>query len=301
MMERGGEFMYRVLHIVGGDDRDIYLKKLLEEKGFTIKLWGFDKLGYEGFDLIKLKEELLKMDYPVLIFPLSGTNVKGEVRDKYSTREILIDEEFFKILPANSLIMIGFARQWFKNYCNIYQINLLEVGEDDELAILNSIPSAEGAIQMAMENSEITIHNSNSLVIGLGRCGMTLARMLKGLDSKVYVYARNKVNLARAFEMGFKPVTSDELDLILPKMDFIFNTAPSLVLPKEKLDKCLNCEVIVDIASAPGGVDFDYAKDKGIKALLAPGLPGIVAPKTAAKILAEVYFKFLGGENYDKE
>lgn len=299
MMEGEVIIMDRVLHIIGGDDRDIYLKKLLEEKGFVIKLWGFDKLGYEEFDLIKLKEQLIKSDYPVLIFPLSGTKVKGEVRSKYSSKEIIIDEDFFKILPANSQIIIGFARQWFKDYCNIYQINLLEVAEDDELAILNSIPSAEGAIQMAMENSEITIHNSNSLVIGLGRCGMTLARLLKGLDSKVYVYARNKVNLARAFEMGFTPVTSQELDEILLKMDFIYNTAPSLVLPKEKLDYCLNCEVIIDIASAPGGVDFDYAKEKGIKALLAPGLPGIVAPKTAAKILAYVYSKFLGGENYD--
>jgi dipicolinate synthase subunit A len=46
--------------------------------------------------------------------------------------------------------------------------------------------------------------------------------------------------------------------------------------------------VIIDLASKPGGTDFRFAERRGIKAILAPGLPGIVAPKTAGRILASI-------------
>lgn len=284
----------RPINIIGGDDRDLYLSSLLRNKGYSVTLWGFDKAGYEGFDLEKLFKRVNHEKDPIFIFPMSGIKENGEVRNKYSLKPIVINELFFSGIPKASFIMIGFATVWFRNLCQKHQIDILEMGEDDELAILNSIPSAEGAIQMAMENSKITIHSSASLVIGLGRCGLTLARMLKGLDSNVYVYARNNIALARAYEMGFIPVKYHLLEETLQKMNYIFNTAPALVLPKEKLDYCRKCEVIIDISSAPGGVDFMYAEHLGIKAILAPGLPGIVAPNTAAEMLASVYPKYFG-------
>jgi dipicolinate synthase subunit A len=51
--------------------------------------------------------------------------------------------------------------------------------------------------------------------------------------------------------------------------------------------------LIIDLASKPGGTDFRYAEKRGIKALLAPGLPGIVAPKTAGQIVANVMAQLL--------
>ncbi len=296
MLKLGGDLRMSIIHFIGGDLRDIYLFELLKKQGYEIStLWGFDKLGYSQFSIKALKNTITKNS--TIIFPMSGTSVSGEVKAKYSTEPIIITEEFFKILPEGTKLLIGYARPWFREYCHKYNIDLLEVAEDDELAILNSIPSAEGAIQLAMENSEKTIHGSKILVIGLGRCGMTLARMLKNLDAKVYVSVRNPANEARAYEMGFTPVMSGQENELLNEFDYIFNTVPNLMLPEEKLKLCTNIEVIVDIASPPGGVDFDFAKNQGIKAILAPGLPGMVAPKTAADILAKVYPKFLRRDN----
>lgn len=286
--------MNRAIHIIGGDDRELYLSKLLLVQGFEVTLWGFDKIGFNKFNLGIIDKRIKDKPNSAFVFPMSGTKETGEVTAKYSSIPIKIGEEFFKVIPKESILIIGFARQWFQSMCLQYGVLLIEVGNDDELAIYNSIPTAEGSIKLAMENSEITIHNSKSLVIGFGRCGLTLARMLKGIDSKVYVYARNEASLARAYEMGFIPVVNSDLVKLLGQMDFIFNTAPAMVLPKELLNLCRNCEVIIDISTAPGGVDFSYAKQIGIKALLAPGLPGIVAPKTAAEILAKIYPKYLG-------
>ena len=51
----------------------------------------------------------------------------------------------------------------------------------------------------------------------------------------------------------------------------------------------------------PGGTDFDFAEKQGIKALLAPGLPGIVAPKTAGQIIANVLCNLLSELTTDRK
>ena len=144
-----------------------------------------------------------------------------------------------------------------------------------------------------MEATSITIHGSNSFVLGFGRTGATLARLLHGMGAKVTVVARQQAQQARIYEMGMRPVTYAELPVRVPEADIIFNTVPDLILSSCILGKVSDEVVIIDLASPPGGTDFDAAKRLGIKALLAPGLPGKVAPKTAGRILAQVIPRLL--------
>ncbi|WP_350345010.1 dipicolinate synthase subunit DpsA [Proteinivorax tanatarense] len=283
-----------VIHLIGGDDRELYLSESLKSKGYTLRLWGFENKGFDKFNLETINKAIKPSDQ--ILFPMSGTNEHGVVKGKYSKVPIVIDESFFLQLPNNTTICIGWARQWFLDLAQKYRCAVKQVANDDELAILNSIPSAEGAIQMAIENSEITIHGSKVLVIGFGRCGITLARKLYGLGAKITIVTRNPVNLARAFEMGFESIHPNQANSYYNNAEIIFNTAPTMVLTKNELDLLKKVEVIIDIASSPGGVDFAYSKKIGVKALLAPGLPGVIAPKTAGKMLGKVLPKFLKEE-----
>jgi dipicolinate synthase subunit A len=172
----------------------------------------------------------------------------------------------------------------------------VDTGEDDELAILNSIPSAEGAILMAMQATPFTIHNSNCLVLGPGRTGLTLVRMLQGLGAHVWGAARKAPGRARLFEMGAMPVDFADLPHCLPQIDIVFNTVPAQVLDRSLVYVLRRTAVIIDLASAPGGVDFVAAAERGIHAELAPGLPGKVAPLTAGRILARVIPRIIEDE-----
>ena len=67
------------------------------------------------------------------------------------------------------------------------------------------------------------------------------------------------------------------------------------------MQKCPHHTLIIDLASKPGGTDFRYAEKRGIKAILTPGLPGIVAPKTAGQILANVLAELLHEDLVNKE
>jgi dipicolinate synthase subunit A len=136
-----------------------------------------------------------------------------------------------------------------------------------------------------MERTDITLHGANVLVLGYGRIGKSLARMLKGIGAKVTVEARKEEDLAWIYDNGYVGVHLDQLNNVLSTQHIIFNTIPHLVLTRERLMKVNRDAVIIDLASFPGGTDFAAARELGIKAYLELSLPGIVAPKTAGKII----------------
>lgn len=277
------------LAVIGGDDREIYLIPELQRLGAKIIGLGLEKspLGNSIEHANSLQEVMEKAD--VLLFPMFGTDERGLVKAKYSNSPVFLDNEALESIPPGVPIFIGWARPALKMAAQIMNIPLIEIAFSDEVAILNSIPSAEGAIQMAMEATNITIHSSQSFVLGLGRTGITLIHMLKGMGAKVTAVARKPSDLARAVEMGVEVTDYSGLVSEIKKADIVFNTVPALILNRNILEEMPRDAVIIDLASIPGGTDFEYAKQLGIKAQLAPGLPGIVAPKTAGKILAQIF------------
>jgi len=273
--------------ILGGDRRQLILIAELVRLGAIIQVIG---LPTEPDTRIRecatVAEAITGSD--VVILPMPGTNDEGKIHAVFSKTPLLLTPEIMERIPKEVPILVGAAKPYLKNLAAAKGRKLIEIAEIDDVAILNSIPSAEGAIQIAMEESLITIHGSNSFVLGFGRCGITLARMLHGLGARVTAIARKSADLARIYEAGYRAITFGELDDIIDEADFIFNTVPAPVLPAGLLKKVKAGVVIVDIASTPGGTDFKAAANLGLKAILAPGLPGKVAPKTAGEILARV-------------
>lgn len=136
-----------------------------------------------------------------------------------------------------------------------------------------------------MENSEITLHGSKCIVLGFGRCGKVLAHMLKGIGADLSVEARSGVDLAYIESYGYHPVPLKDLTDYIGQYDFIFNTIPSLVLDEKRLVGVKEDCLVIELASKPGGIDFEVAKRLGIKVVDGQSLPGKVAPETAAKII----------------
>ena len=167
------------------------------------------------------------------------------------------------------------------------KIKTIDLFSLESLAIKNAIPTAEGAIMIAMEESDKVLFNSNTLVIGYGRCGKILSKYLKAIGSNVSITYRNLTDMAYIEAYGYTPVNILNLKSNLKKYDIVFNTAPSMILNKDMLEEIKKETIIIDLSQAPGGVDYTLAKELGIKALYCPGLPGRVAPFTAAQIIKD--------------
>lgn len=271
------------LTILGGDERSIRLAYLLEEDGFKLKAFGFHEDYMDKSILVDNLEKALK-DSSIVIGPIPLTHDKVFLNTPLYTDNLLL-EDIFKNMKANQIFLAGKLTDEIYHMAKSYNIKAIDLMDREEMSVLNGIPTAEGAIQVAMEQMDIVLHGANALVLGFGRMGKILSKKLKGLDANVYVAARKFKDLAWIESYGYTPVNLTELKDYLSNMDVIFNTIPSMILDEEML-KCINEDtLIVDIASVPGGVDFEKAKELNLKAVWALGLPGKVAPKTAAMIL----------------
>lgn len=274
--------------VLGGDERELILVSELVKMGATVVVAGFpqDKISPGAFRVHTVEEACKEAE--VVILPIPGTSPDGLIRAVYAENNLVLSEKAIQSMAKNALVIIGSARPFLKEWAQVYDFNLIEIIEMDEIAILNSIPTAEGAIQIAMEETPITIHGSKTCVIGFGRTAITLARTLKALGSDVTVVARNPGQLARAYEMGCKRADFSELRDVMNNADIVFNTVPALVITRDILKYTNSNILIIDLATQPGGTDFGAANTYGLKAILAPGLPGKVAPVYAGKILADV-------------
>lgn len=278
--------------VLAGDTRQVVLAECLAEAGARVRAVGLPVTGHEGIDICPdIPSGLTGADSVIL--PVPGVNERGELYSAFPGQPLVLSGEQLSLLPANTPVLTGVARKTLVEMVNQYGLKLIELMKMDDVAVLNSIPSAEGAIQTAMENSDITIHGSKSYVLGFGRTGTTLARKLWALNSRTTVVARNPAQRARAVEMGLKAIDFAGFEARAADADFVFNTVPAMVIDEQVLGSMSPETVIIDLASPPGGTDFIAAEKQGIKAVLTPGLPGRVAPRTAGKILAEVVSRIL--------
>lgn len=164
--------------------------------------------------------------------------------------------------------------------------------EDDALAWFNTVATAEGVICEAISESPVNLHQSRCAVLGYGKCGRSIASRLKGLFCHVSVVTASKEELAQAAASADAVLYLKDLPSFIKTFDFIFNTVPAMVLTSEILARANPSVTVLDIASAPGGTDFEAAKKLSINAKPCPGLPGTYAPLASARAILASIKKF---------
>lgn len=282
-MEQG-----KKIAIIGGDARYLPLIHALNERDYIdIVILGFDKVE-QSYTAVKhaTLDHLLIDDLSAIVLPITGIDNEGNIETMFSTHTIQLSEEWFLKLPKECMVFTGIANDVLKNFCKKAGLQLVELMSRDDVAIYNSIPTAEGAIMLAIQNTDITIHSSNVFVFGFGRVGETTANSFDGLGAKITVVSRDRREIARAFERGYQTLLLENVKDQITQCDILINTIPHPVIGKEILQYLNNQALIIDLASKPGGVDFQYAKARAIETIHALGLPGMVAPKTAGVIIA---------------
>lgn len=281
-------FVEKKISIIGGDLRIVNLAKMLAEDGFEVITYALEK-AEELSNFAKgetLEETILKSEYIVTSIPLSKDG--KIVNTPYSDVKLTIPE--LRNHLQGKKIISGKLDESFRNDSTIECYDILEM---EEYAVLNAIATAEGAIQIAMEEYPKTLSGSNILVMGFGRIGKILAKMLQGIGANVYCEARKETDLAYIKAYGYKPIHLKSLDEHLPKFDIIINNIPVLVLDENRLKRVKKDVLILDLASNPGGVDFEYAKQANLKTIWALALPGKVAPVSAAQYIRDTIYNIL--------
>lgn len=194
-----------------------------------------------------------------------------------------IHQSEFRHLPEGSTLIIGTSTDEIDQIAEEEGFTVVEYGDDDELMLLRAPTIVEGALEIAIRETDVSIHDTPTAVLGFGRMGFSVTRTVVQLGAETSVVARDRSQLARAREIGATPVHLDDLEETLADKRIVFNTIPVEILSRDVLEGMREDCVIVDLASVPGGTDFDAAEELGINATLARGLGGR-APETAGRL-----------------
>lgn len=249
--------------VIGGDNRLKILKTHLEKEGYFV-----DTLGLFEDDNGDIETS------QIIILPVPTTKDKKTVFCPLTNRKILLSD-IAESLKNEQLVLC--CNYMFENK------KCVDYGSLDSYALLNAVPTAEGAIKLAIENTTYTLWKSNVLVIGFGRVGKILSDRLKGLGADVTVSSRKPSDSAMCEALGYKTVHTGNLNKEPLCYNVIFNTVDVKVIDDITFKNC-GTDLIIDLSSK-GGFSIDAANEYGVKAIKAPGLPALIAPVTAAEIL----------------
>ena len=142
------------------------------------------------------------------------------------------------------------------------------------MALLNAVPTAEAAIELALSQLPITLWESRCLLTGFGRCAKPLARLLTAFGTQLTVCTRSPKDLALARSFGL-------------------NSVPAPILGKEQLQLLSGDCLLIDLASGAGGIDHPAARSLGLRCLHALALPAKTAPVTAGNILCDTVIQMI--------
>lgn len=199
---------------------------------------------------------------------------------------VFTDQLLDSLNPGQSFFA-GSIPETFKCTAAEKGIRIYDLMLDPSLTVYNTIATAEGAICEAIRLSPLNLHHSRCAVLGYGRCGRTLTYYLKGMSCHISVISNTEEKRAQAALIADQTAALADFGMYAPEFDFIFNTIPQQVVTRELLAGMKPSVTIIDIASAPGGVDLKAASELGIHSALCPGLPGKYAPASSAKALRE--------------
>ncbi len=274
-------FLYNSVALIGGDKRQLYCARAFANDGMKVTLGGFDKIKSDGdIEVTSPVQAALCSEFVVLPIPC----IKGDkINAPLSGEDIGFSDGLLCAIKGKK-VFCSMKEKLLKAAPKLNGELVYDYTQREEFLVHNAVATAEGAIAIAMKEFEGTISHSRCLVCGYGRIGKVLSKMLCALNAHVTVSARKQSDLAWISTLPCTGVETSKLDCQNP-FDIIFNTVPAMVFDSYLLSHIAKNAIVIDLASYPGGVDFEACSRLKICSIHALSLPGKAAPKTAGEII----------------
>jgi len=278
--------------VIGGDMRIVRLAAMLESEGHEISCYALDEAPADLIRSCALSAGACAKNADCVILPLPVLDMRGGLNAPLSAFRYDA-EEILRALPKTAIVCGGMPGEKLSKTIKDLGLNFVDYYAREELVALNALATAEGTIAVLLEHSPITIWESNILIVGYGRIGKMLASRLTALGAHVSVSARKAGDMAYIRACNCQALDTRKLGEELSDFDTVINTVPARVLDREQLKLLKKDALCIDLASRPGGFDFEAAKDLDLNVIWALGLPAETAPITAGKIIKETVMNIL--------
>lgn len=261
--------------IIGGDQRQNYLHKLLLEHNYSVICYGIQPCTAT---LASSLEEALQSSQ-TLIAPIPFSR-DGSSLTQLSGENPVFIYKLMELLSSKHTIIAGNIPPSITSCCHC-----IDLMKQEKFIIANSIATAEVAAAIAILHFPDNLQGCPCLITGYGHCAKALAQCLSQLNAKVTIAARSSYARKEAKLTGFHAIDLPDLKSYLASFPIIFNTIPAPFFSKDMVMECQPSTLYLELASTPGGIaDLSCAKER-LSIISCPGLPGRFAPFASAKAI----------------
>lgn len=268
--------------IAGGGQRAAELGELLRREGHAVFLY-----GVEGADASETPERVFGAD--ALILPVPLYDADGKFNCPGLT---LYPTELIGRLRPGQRVMGGLIPPETLQLAREAGVSMTDYMTRETMTVANAAITADAALWLTVQETRETLSGKRCLVLGYGRIGKLLCRRLQGVGAYVTCAARNPVDRTYLQAFGVPALDTSRLAGRLPDMQVVYNTIPAPTLGAELLRELPPDCFLMDLASRPG-IDRRTAAHLGLSCVWARGLPGRVAPKSAAAVLRDTAYQIL--------
>lgn len=272
--------------VIGGDKRMLFAARAFVKEGHEVYLAGFDNLmSLCEIRVCGIEVAANACDIAVLpVRPIMDGCLNAPFQEEKTDISALVS------LIGKKSIYTGCAEQILPYAAG----KVFDYAAREDFTWRNAQLTAEGAIGILLHEYEGAIFGTDILVTGFGRIGKCLSSYLSAMGAKVTVAARKSADRAMISVSGMNAVDYSRIDV--SRYQVVFNTVPAPVLGRDSVDMMREDVFVIDLASAPGGVDFQRARERGITCIHALSLPGKTAPLAAGNIIKDTIMNILTPE-----
>ncbi|MDR0883881.1 MAG: dipicolinate synthase [Oscillospiraceae bacterium] len=284
------------LALLGGDRRMLFAAEHLSVLGHDVRLAGGAVATHFSATAASAPDDWLDAagQSESVILPLCTQTADGAwILQAPPTAEKIPLATLAEVLHPGQPVLAGMPPEPVRALFFSRGLTLLDYFARDELAIANAVPTAQGVLALLMDALEVVLADCAVCITGYGRCARALARALRGLGTRVSIAVRRRRDLVQVRVDGYTPLSLADFPENAAAFDAIINTVPEQILGAEALGALKKDCLLIEIASAPFGIDRAAAATLGLPLIYAPSLPGKAAPKTAGLIIADTVHTML--------
>ena len=289
------------LAVLGGDQRQMYMSRTLAAMGYEVYTWGLFEWCVPVPPTVHAcscwQDAVAAAD--TVILPLPATVDGVFVNTPAALPGALLRLSSLLEAMSGKHLLGGRLPPALCTAAEGQDIRVTDYYTSEILQLKNALPTAEGAISIAMQRLPVTVQGSEVAVVGYGRIGALLAARLEAWGAHVSVFARRGEARALA-ELSHHtafPLSKQDgyaaLCALSPRCRVLFNTVPVRVMTEDVLSQMPRGCLLIELASMPGGIDSVAAQRLGFDYVLGSALPGKHTPESAGVILGESLVELL--------
>ncbi len=281
-----------IFAVIGGDERQLALANMLAAEGSTVYCSGFEHSAQHLIGAASTDPLTAALMADIVILPMPPTRDGETLNAPLSCYRIELDDEYCAAIK-DKIVFCGMADKLREISPAYAQLNIFDYSANPTFLIRNAQATAEGAVAEIIANFTRTVCGSRILITGYGRISGFLAPMLRSMGGDVSIAARKSSDRAKIVSYGMSALTFCRAARKANEFDVIINTVPERVIDSGFIERISPDTLIIELSSAPGGIDLAECEKKNIRVIQAKALPGKYSPVSAAEIIKETVMSVL--------